>query len=60
MPTPDTEVRPVATGGRIVRANAVDLCAETFGDPADPAILLVGNSMLSKNRVRLPSAGSRP
>ena len=47
LPTPDTEVRPVAAGGRIVRANGVDLCAETFGDPADPAILLVGNSMLS-------------
>lgn len=25
----------------IVRANGVDLCAETFGDPADPPILLV-------------------
>jgi pimeloyl-ACP methyl ester carboxylesterase len=47
LPTPDTEVRPVAAGGRIVRANGVDLCAETFGDPGDPAILLVGNSMLS-------------
>ena len=34
----------------IIRANGVDLCAETFGDPADPAILLIhgaGNSMLS-------------
>jgi pimeloyl-ACP methyl ester carboxylesterase len=47
LPTPSSEVRPVAAGGRIVRANGVDLCAETFGDPADPAILLVGNSMLS-------------
>lgn len=38
------------TGERIVQANGVDLCAETFGDPADPAILLIhgaGNSMLS-------------
>jgi len=34
-------------GERIVRANGVDLCVETFGDTADPAILLVGNSMLS-------------
>ncbi len=37
-------------GERIVRANGVDLCAETFGDPADPAILLIhraGNTMLS-------------
>jgi pimeloyl-ACP methyl ester carboxylesterase len=35
---------------RIVQANGVDLCAETFGDPADPAIVLMhgaGNSMLS-------------
>jgi pimeloyl-ACP methyl ester carboxylesterase len=34
----------------MIRANGVDLCAETFGDPADPAILLIhgaGNSMLS-------------
>ena len=37
-------------GDEIVRANAVELCIETFGDPADPAILLLhgaGNSMLS-------------
>jgi pimeloyl-ACP methyl ester carboxylesterase len=35
---------------RIVHANGVDLCVETFGDPADPAILLIhgaGSSMLS-------------
>jgi pimeloyl-ACP methyl ester carboxylesterase len=38
------------TNERIVRANGVDLCIETFGDPADPAILLIagmGGSMLS-------------
>jgi len=29
-------------GQRIVRANGVDLCVETFGDLADPAILLIG------------------
>jgi pimeloyl-ACP methyl ester carboxylesterase len=37
-------------GERIVRANGVDLCVETFGDPTDPAILLIsgaGGSMLS-------------
>jgi pimeloyl-ACP methyl ester carboxylesterase len=37
-------------GPRIVRANGVELCIESFGDPADPAILLVhgvGNCMLS-------------
>jgi pimeloyl-ACP methyl ester carboxylesterase len=34
----------------IIEANGVDLCIETFGDPADPALLLIhgaGNSMLS-------------
>lgn len=37
-------------GDHIVQANGVDLCVETFGDPADPAIVLIhgaGNSMLS-------------
>ena len=37
-------------GERIVRANGVDLCVEPFGDPADPALLLLhgaGNTMLS-------------
>jgi pimeloyl-ACP methyl ester carboxylesterase len=29
---------------RIVRANGVDLCVETFGDPADAAILLIMGS----------------
>jgi pimeloyl-ACP methyl ester carboxylesterase len=36
-------------GTRIVQANGVDLCVETFGDRGDPAILLVhgaGNCML--------------
>jgi pimeloyl-ACP methyl ester carboxylesterase len=35
---------------RIVRTNGVDLCVESFGDPADPAILLIAGatgSMLS-------------
>jgi pimeloyl-ACP methyl ester carboxylesterase len=35
---------------RIVQANGIDLCVETFGDPAAPAILLLhgaGSSMLS-------------
>jgi len=34
----------------IVQANGVDLCVETFGDSADPAILLIagaGSSMIS-------------
>lgn len=35
---------------RLIRANGVDLCVETFGDPTDPAILLImgaAASMLS-------------
>lgn len=35
---------------RLVRANGVDLCVETFGDPEDPAILLLmgaASSMLA-------------
>jgi pimeloyl-ACP methyl ester carboxylesterase len=28
----------------MVRANGVDLCVETFGDPASPALLLVGGA----------------
>jgi pimeloyl-ACP methyl ester carboxylesterase len=32
---------PRGAGERIVRANGVDLCVETFGDPANPAILLI-------------------
>ena len=31
----------------IVQANGVDLCVETFGDPADPAILLIMGSSAS-------------
>jgi pimeloyl-ACP methyl ester carboxylesterase len=40
----------MATNERVVRANGVDLCLETIGDPADPAILLIAGaqgSMLS-------------
>ena len=29
---------------RIVRANGVDLCVETFGDPTSPALLLIGGA----------------
>ncbi|MGH2791739.1 MAG: alpha/beta fold hydrolase [Actinomycetota bacterium] len=32
---------------RVVRANGVDLCIETFGDPGDPAILLIGGAAAS-------------
>ncbi|MBC6459183.1 alpha/beta fold hydrolase [Actinomadura sp. HBU206391] len=44
--TPPTGVRSLAPGGEIVPVNGVDLCAETLGDPGDPAILLVGRSMV--------------
>jgi len=35
------------SGEKIVRANGVDLCLETFGDPADAAILLIGGAAAS-------------
>ncbi len=49
---------------RIVRANGVDLCVEAFGDPGDPAILLIagmGGSMLSwdEELCKRLAAGSR-
>ena len=31
----------------IIEANGVELCAETFGDPADAPVLLIGNTMLT-------------
>jgi pimeloyl-ACP methyl ester carboxylesterase len=37
----------VESNERIVRANGVDLCAETFGDPADPPILLIHGAAAS-------------
>ena len=41
--------RGVPIAERLINANGVDLCTESFGDPADPPILLVaglGSSML--------------
>src|SRR4051795_11748630 len=41
--------RGTRVGERIVEANGVSLCAESFGDPADPPIILImgmGSSML--------------
>ncbi|WP_408010258.1 alpha/beta fold hydrolase [Pseudalkalibacillus sp. A8] len=32
---------------RIVRANGVDLCVETFGNPKDPAIILISGAPLA-------------
>lgn len=32
---------------KLITANGVDLCTETFGDPAAPPVLLIGNTMLT-------------
>ncbi|ADJ49655.1 glycosyl transferase/hydrolase [Amycolatopsis mediterranei S699] len=37
----------VPSRDRIVRANGVELCVQTFGDPSDPAILLVAGASAS-------------
>src|SRR5688500_10114040 len=34
-------------GEKMVRANGVDLCVEAFGDPTDPALLLIMGSSAS-------------
>ena len=36
-----TANQPRVSPEQIVRSNGVDLCAQTFGDPADPTILLI-------------------
>ncbi len=46
-PTPRPEVRPAASGERIVRANGVDICVQTFGDQTDPPILLIHGAAAS-------------
>jgi fermentation-respiration switch protein FrsA (DUF1100 family) len=38
------------SGERIVRANGVDLCVQTFGTPADPAILLISGAATNPAR----------
>ena len=38
---------PPASGPRTIRAGDVDLCLETFGDPADPAVLLISGAAAS-------------
>src|SRR5918993_1217452 len=40
-PTPGPEIRPMEPNERIIRANGVDLCVQTFGDRAAPPILLI-------------------
>jgi pimeloyl-ACP methyl ester carboxylesterase len=37
----------MSTGEKILNANGVDLCVETFGDAADPAILLIHGASAS-------------
>ncbi|MGH3241357.1 MAG: alpha/beta fold hydrolase [Spirillospora sp.] len=32
---------------KLIKANGVELCAETFGDPGDAPVLLIGNTMLT-------------
>lgn len=32
---------------KLIKANGVELCAETFGDAGEPPILLIGNTMLT-------------
>ncbi|HEX5498022.1 MAG TPA: hypothetical protein VFX03_02305, partial [Thermomicrobiales bacterium] len=38
---------PIPSEERIVQANGVDLCVQTFGEPADPAILLIHGAATS-------------
>src|SRR5918998_245408 len=40
-PTPAPEIQPMDPDEKIIRANGVDLCVQTFGDRADPPILLI-------------------
>lgn len=54
----------MSTREQIVKANGVELCVESFGDPADPAILLIhgaGHSLLAWDEefVRRLAAGGR-
>jgi len=46
-PTPVATALRAAPEETIVRANGVDLCAQTFGDPDDPAILLIHGATTS-------------
>ena len=39
-----SEPPPRESNERIVQANGVELCVETFGEPADPAILLIAGA----------------
>ena len=46
-PDPVGAATPTGSGERIVQANGIELCLETFGDAADPAILLIHGACAS-------------
>ncbi len=46
-PTSGPHVQVTGSAEKIVRANGVDLCVETFGDLADPPILLIHGAAAS-------------
>jgi pimeloyl-ACP methyl ester carboxylesterase len=46
-PTSIRKIQPSASSETIVEANGVDLCVQTFGDPADPAIVLIHGAATS-------------
>jgi pimeloyl-ACP methyl ester carboxylesterase len=46
-PTSRRNAQPSASAETIVRANGVDLCVQTIGDPANPAILLIHGAATS-------------
>jgi pimeloyl-ACP methyl ester carboxylesterase len=58
-------VESSAVPERMVRANGVDLCVETFGDPVEPAILLLISGATASmdwwddEFCRRPAAGGR-
>ena len=55
-PTPGPEIQPVKSNERIVPANGVELCVQTFGDPADSPILLIAGAVCSWTGRRKASA----
>jgi len=47
LPIPGPELWSMEPNERIIRANGVDLCVQTFDNSADPAILLIGGAASS-------------
>lgn len=45
--TPGPHVQVTGSAEKIVRANGVDLCVDTFGDPVDPPMLLIHGAAAS-------------